>query len=274
MIPVVFTHRGGQEYVRVAIKQARQWNGRVVLLGDGSNAGWDVEHHAIADHFGADAERVVGYYEHMCSNPHDFELYNLQEYFVLREFMQRQALPVIFACDSDVMAYADLTEEERKHGDYLAVYSIPEEQWEYRWSASAHSVYWTFSGLCDFCDFVEATYTGNLDKLREKWRWHQENGVGGGVCDMTLLWLFYVENAGRVHDICRVVGGAAFDHNIRAAENAFPGEYRMDGGLKEVRWRGGQPYCWHLELERWVRFAVLHFQNGAKPLMQEYYHDR
>jgi hypothetical protein len=274
MIPIVFTHRGGQEYVRVAVKQAKQWNGRVVLLGDGSNAGWDVEHRAITDYFGGGAGRVADYYVHMCFNSYDFELYNLQRHFVLREFMQREGLAKIFACDSDVMIYADLAEEERKCGDYLAVYSIPHEQWEYRWSASTHAAYWTFGGLCDFCDSMEATYAENLDKLREKWRWHQENDIPGGVGDMTLLWLFYVESGGRIRDICRVVDGVAFDHNIRVGENAFPDEYRVVDGMKDVQWRDGQPYCWHLELERWVRFAALHFQDGAKPKMKEYYRER
>jgi hypothetical protein len=276
MIPVVFTHRGDQDYVQVAVKQAKQWNGRVILLGDEANSDWDVEHYPIADYFSEDAERVADCYEHMCSNPHDFELYNLQEFFVLREFMRRQELDKIFACDSDVMIYADLAEEEKKFGDYLAVYSIPQEQWEYRWSASAHAAYWTFSGLCAFCDFIEKTYTAEtgLAKLREKWRWHQENGVGGGVCDMTLLWLFHLESAHLVHDICRVVGDVAFDHNIRVGENSFPDEYRMDGELKQVDWQNSQPHCWHRELERWVRFAVLHFQDGAKPLMGEYYREK
>lgn len=278
MIPIVFTHRGNQDYVRIAIDQAKQWNGRVVLLGDETNEGWDVEHHRIADYFSDDARHVADYYVHMCSNPHDFELYNLQEFFVLREFMRQENLSKIFACDSDVMIYSDLTEEEKRYGDYLGVYSIPQKQWEYRWSASAHSVYWTFPGLCAFCLFVRTIYIENRGKLEEKWQWHQENGVGGGICDMTLLWLFYRENVGHVHDICRVWkddgGYVAFDHNIRVAENAFPDEYRMDGELKEVRWiANNQPYCWHQHLERWVRFATLHFQNGAKPKMGEYYRE-
>lgn len=283
MIPVVFTHRGNQEYVEIALRQAAQYNSMIFLLGDNSNECFEshhprIEHRYINEYFLKDALRVQDYYKHMCSNPYGFELYNLQEAFVLREFMQRNGHNKIFACDSDVMVYADLAGEEEKYGDYLAVYSVPQEQWEYRWSASAHSVYWTFSGLCAFCDFVEATYTENLDRLREKWRWHQEKGAPGGICDMTLLWLFYAENVGLVHDICRVWRDGqeyvAFDHNIGVGENAFPDEYRMDGELKEVEWQGGQPHCWHLELERWVRFAALHFQDGAKTRMGEYYREK
>ncbi len=279
MIPVVFTHRGDQDYVQIAIKQARQWNERVILLGDESNAIWDVEHHYIAEYFGDDAQRVADYYEHMCSNPYDFELYNLQEFFVLRDFMRTQGLDKIFACDSDVMIYADLTEEEKRFGDYLAVYSIPQEQWEYRWSASAHSAYWTFGGLCAFCDFIEETYAteAGLAKLREKWQWHQDSSTGGGICDMTLLWLFYMENAQWVHDICEVRDGVAFDHNIRVPENTEPDEYIMDGELKAVDWpwRLPQPYCRHKGRNgEHIRFATLHFQNDAKRVMKDYYREK
>jgi hypothetical protein len=271
MIPVVFTHSGDQEYAQIAVAQAQRDNDRVVLLGDESNTGWEVEHHLISDYWSDDVQRVADYYVHMCSNPHGFELWNLQEAFVLREFMRRENLGVIFAADSDVMVYADLTREAKKFGDFLAVYSIPAEQWEYRWSASAHSVYWTRQGLEMFCDFTEYTYTCNLSKLQEKWDWHQRTGTGGGVCDMTLLWLFYQEHQDRISDICDVIDDTAFDHNIRVAENTYPDEYQMRGELKEINWWEDKwPYGWNLRLEQPVRFATLHFQNGVKPLMKEY----
>jgi hypothetical protein len=271
MMPVVFTHRGDQDYVSVAIRQARRDNDRVVLLGDESNAGWDVEHHYISDYWTEDARRVEDYYVHMCSNPRGFELYNLQEFFVLREFVRREGLDTIFACDSDVMVYADLSREMDKFGDFLAVYSIPELQWEYRWSASAHSAYWTAEGLEAFCAFIEETYMRNLSLLEEKWRWHQREGIGGGVCDMTLLWLFYERHRDRVSDICRVIDGVTFDHNIRAAENHEPSEYTMSGELKDIAFaQDGYPYCWNLQVGEPVRFATLHFQDGAKPRMKDY----
>lgn len=276
MIPIIFTHKGNQDYVKVAIKQASQWNERVILLGDTSNMDWDVEHYQIVAFWDGDAERAADYYVHMCSNPHDFELYNVQEFFILREFMRQRELTKIFACDSDVMIYADLTEEERKFGDYLAIYSIPEEQWDYRWSASAHSVYWTFGGLCSFCEFIEKTYTteAGLAKLREKWQWHQDSGTGGGICDMTLLYLFYLENAHLIHDICQVRDGVTFDHNIRVGENAEPYEYVMGSEeSKLVFWVRDRPFGERVNGQH-VRFATLHFQNGAKPLMESYYRER
>lgn len=274
MIPVVFTHRAGvknvpQGYLPYAIQQARQYNDRVILIGDQSNDGLDVEHY----HYNRYAQGAYAFsprYVHMCTNEHSFELWNLQEYFVLRDFMEAQKLDEMFLCDSDVMLYCNVEEL----GAELAAYSIAcnwaYTQWEYRWSVSAHVSYWTLESLTEFCEYIQRVYTTPklLAKLQEKWGWHQREGKTGGICDMTLLWLFCVGK--KVINLARVRDNAVFDDNINAPENWLPNEYQMKAGIKEVIWRQNQPYGFNLELGKWIRFNALHFQGDAKKLLSSY----
>lgn len=274
MIPVVFSHRLGvkdvdQGYLKHALEQAQEYNCRVILIGDDSNVSLKVEYYHYAK-YAQEAETFGTHYVHMCTNPYEFELYNLQEYFVLKQFMRARGLERIFLCDSDVMLYCDITELESKLGLYDIACSIAKTQWKYRWSASAHVSYWSLESLTEFCEYIQRVYTTPklLTKLREKWDWHQQEDKTGGICDMTLLWLFCAGK--KVINLAQVRDDAVFDDNINVSENWLPDEYRMKTGIKEVTWQQNQPYGFNLKLEKWIRFNALHFQGAAKKLLSSY----
>lgn len=274
MLPITFTHRFGiktpkWEYLPAAIEQAQRYNPRVVLIGDDSNVSLDVEYYHYAEYF-QEAKVFEPHYSHMCTNHHRFELYNLQEYFVLERFMQDCNLGKMFLCDSDVMLYCDISELEDWLSSYDLACSIPKAQWKYRWSASAHVSYWSLEVLTEFCEFILETYSTPhlLRKLGKKWAWHQRTGTPGGISDMTLLWQFCKMK--KAISLTRVRDGATFEHNINVSENWLPDEYRMKSGIKEVTWRENQPYGFNLKLGKWIRFNALHFQGGAKGLLNSY----
>jgi len=163
--------------------------------------------------------------------------------------------------------YSNVTDADR-FGEYMACYSVPTNQPEYRWSASAHVSYWTLGGLDKFCEFMWNTYTtpGMMHALKEKWVYHKRTGKPGGVCDMTLLYKFR-----HLHGVAlstQVVGGTTFDHRFGGSENLHPGEYRMKDGVKQITWRGSQPHGYNVILDSYVRFTALHFQGGSKKLMR------
>jgi hypothetical protein len=147
---------------------------------------------------------------------------------------------------------------------------MAQRQSNYRWSAAGHVSYWTELGLARFCDLIDHIYTHRLDKLEEKWNWHQRTKTPGGICDMTLLWLFSREN--EIPILTRVRDDTTFDENINISENHLPNEYRMHEGYKEITWRGHQPYGYNLVLRKPIRFNALHFQGTAKELMKSHAH--
>lgn len=129
------------------------------------------------------------------------------------------------------------------------------------------------------CDFMHRMYTtpDGLAKIKSKWDWHISNNKPGGVCDLTLLWLFVESrNRDRIVNLTPVIQSTengTFSHKISGDENSRQGEYRMNGRLKEIQWRGGIPYGFNVRLGEWVRFKNIHLQGGDKPLAKSFYRD-
>lgn len=268
MIPLVIACYGKQKYLPIVLHHAEKHNAHSVIIGDQQTRALGAEHFLFTDYNDGDFSRT---YEHMGHGGHRFHLFCFERWFAIRNYMREHSVEKAFVCDADVMIYCDLEQEEEKFGDYLAVYSVPENQPGYRWSAGGIVSYWTLAGLESFCDFMFQAYTSaeGLAELRKKWQWHQESGWHGGVCDMTLLYLFSKEH--HVEGICQVRDHTAFDHNINVSENYHPDEYMMTaGGVKTLKWQDNQPYAYNLVLNDWVRFNSLHFQGGAKRLIREF----
>lgn len=293
MIPVVFAHRGNQEYLRTAIEQATRRN-EVVLLGDETNKtvtdscywfDWD----GLTER-DKDFDKFRQHYVPMASGHGDFEFAWYHRWFALREWMKRTGKDVVFYCDSDVMLYCDVNEPVKSYPDgWRVALQIPHYQPDYRWSASGHVSYWTLDGLNGFCRFVVTMYGNEAGraKLKEKWDWHQETGTPGGICDMTLLYLWTKLHTkqGVIVNNAEVWDSATFDHNINVAENAWPDEYRMTSDnppIKQIQgilmrdgdywYQGFNEALWYSDCEDnpYIKFNALHFQGGAKELMKEY----
>lgn len=270
MIPVVITHRGNQDYFHDVIRQALSYNERVILIGDDSNRNTPgVEHFLGRELYTSEIELFENSYVHMHLNPSlAYRCACITRWFLIAEIAKRLDLPMLFACDSDLMLYTSVEEPEQRLGEYDLACSIPVFQPEFRWSASGHVSYWKRDMLFEFCKFVSRTYSSlsRLAHLGEKWDWHRKTDSPGGICDMTLLWLFIQEGIRTCIDLCSPVEGTVFDHNFNEA-----GGYRTVGNTKEIEWRNNQPYSFHMGLRSWIRFNALHFQGPAKRVLTHYF---
>jgi len=275
MIPVIFIHRmNGKpppEYLLTALRQARSYNTKIVLLSDVKACLPGVEFCPLSVLF-KEAEAFTPHYRHMSSNPHGFELICFQRHFAVEAFMRARGYNRAFICDSDVMVYRDMSEVGPLvlEGNLTAL-STMEHQPKYRWVSSGCSAFWTLDGIRKFCDLIMETYTttGGIAKLEEKWNWHRRTKSPGGVCDMTLLWFFTRRYpTGNIVQVLK--DGSTFDDNINSDEGMQPGEYEMDSGIKRLEWVEGAPYGFNRRLGQWVRFNTLHFQGGSKRRMERF----
>lgn len=285
-IPVVFTHGGSEDpadqgYLVLVLKQAQQYNQRVILLGDAGHSHLDVEHYNYADFYREAEQFLTEEYVQYSHYKESHDRFIMVLYFILKEFMQATGLNVIASCDSDMMIYCDMTEEEaRLPRGYLLACCIPEYQPPYRWNASPETSFITLEGVREICAFFHRTYTTpeGLAKIKSKWDWHVANNKPGGVCDLTLLWLFVQEKGReRIVNLTPVITTAAngtFAHKISGSENSRQGEYKMAGRLKHIEWRHGLPYGYNVRLKQWVRFKDIHLQGGDKHLAPSFYRAR
>jgi hypothetical protein len=160
---------------------------------------------------------------------------------------------------------------EKVIDEYKAAYNICSQHYkEYLWKSSAHTSFWKAEFLREFCSFVNDRYENGINELEIKWDWHKEQGIKGGVIDMSLLYLFYLKNKNSIYNLLPVSkGNICFDYNINGSLNYKQDEYQtikspLGTIIKDVKIQNEKPYCYNLLSNSDVQFANLHFQGIAK----------
>jgi hypothetical protein len=241
------------------------------IIGDKNTNKFPFAVSVNAEKYLSDTSEFSNKYKHLSSNDEGIERFCFERWFLLRALMKEHKLNKIFTCDSDVMLYANVTDEDKSLGNYLAAYTIPNYQDNYRLSASAHVSFWTYDGIDLFCSFLNRTYTeGSLPaEIEEKWKIIQSGTAPGGISDMLFLYLFSREK--NVLNLSLVRKQSTFDDNINASENHFKDEYEMSGNLKKIVWKNGLPYCMNFIEKKEILFKALHCQGVAKALAEKFY---
>lgn len=267
---LVFIHEGYSEYLEFTLRQAHAASpaSEIVLLGNAENDRFPFVTHVdiAAPHYAAAAEEATRVYRHMATNPKVVALRWLQRWFWLRTYLREAGLDDAWVLDSDVLLFADEQELRARYseGQSLAL-AIPQPQEPLIWAAGPHASYWTRETVDAFCRFAERSYTepAGLARYEDKWAMHQREGIPGGVCDMTTLYLFAQETPHA--NVLEVQEGAVFDHNLNVPSNAVPEEFEMNGAIKRLDWdRQRRPLGFSRVRGEDVRFLGLHLQGQAK----------
>jgi len=267
---IIFIHRGQADYLEFSLKQALRFNPRekIHLIGDDAVAGYGslVQFHPI-EAFTAGANEFTTIYEHHCTNPYNFELFCLQRWFILRDFMRQQKIDKCFYADSDLMIYFNATQEYLRFANFDLTLSC---------GIGAHGSWWNSLKILEkFCDFAFAIYRkkdpknyarmiNHLAKLQWLDHW-------GGVCDMTVLGLFKNLNPKRVAEATTINNSAVYDNNLNVSLNGSADRYKMRCGIKRIKWQNGLPYGILIGANQPIQFKTLHCQSTAKRLMRRLY---
>ena len=264
-IPVFIFHIGNPEYLKIVVEQASKKN-EVHLLGDKSNKDacsiWDEAEKYVLEDFRL-FEKV---FFQMSDYSLEFDLNCFKRFFIMKNYMIANNINNMVFADSDLMIYTDFTEYYATHKCHVAL-SIPERQDNYRWTAQAHCSFWTLDYLIDFLDYVTETYKTNNDLLKKKYNYHIENNLKGGVCDMTLLYLWSKDKSG-VHNIARTMENSVFDHCLGSPDNYYDNEFSYNKLLhaKKVFFKNEIPF-FKSNNGDYIEARVIHCQGSAKTLI-------
>jgi hypothetical protein len=279
--PIIIAHRGNPRYLRYTLKQAKHYNNDVILLGDKKNdlLGNIVEHHLLDDFSTSEGlSRFRNLYKHMSTNNYQFEKVCFERWFQLLEFLECNGIQSFFHIDSDNLLYSTVsTVLEKVTNDYEAAYNIFSQAYdEYRWKSSAHTSFWQTEFLKEFCSFVNDSYENGINELEKKWNWHKEQSINGGVCDMSLLYLFYLKNKSSVYNLLPVSkDNICFEYNINNSSNYKQDEYQtikspLGTIIKDVNIQNEKAFCYNLLNKSDVQFANIHFQGISKHIIFNY----
>lgn len=282
-VPVIFFHRGLQKYLQCSVKAAQDAGNEVYLLGDHTN-----EHLVKPTHF-LNAEKLKSKeyaifksrYKHMSTNSEEFEVRCFERYFRVFEYMKFHNLDKVVMLDSDVLTFVKFdTERTILESDISAEWQS--EQLNYKWSVNPSVFAISIEAMRDFIDFLCDAYVNpsSLEALKQKWKYHQENNIPGGICDMTLLYIwindgntkakFRINNNAEIHD------DAVYDLNLQVSANSELNQFKFDRiiRLKIVKFVHHQPYFLCQSDGRLVQAKTLHFLGGAKTTLMSYYFQR
>jgi hypothetical protein len=269
MMPVIFIHYGYNDYFEYACDIALKKN-KVIHIGDKQlnilNSNYNFininEYEFFCDEF-------LKYYKHYHKGPVGFEQNCFLRWIVLNNYVQKNKIHTFFYADSDVAVVCDVNEEYLNLNSPKISYVIPHEsvQYEYRWSACGLSSYWQFTELDKLVKFMHNCYIDDMyhQKLKDKWNWHINKNIGGGICDMTIFYFYMLCH--EVQPINKICNFKVFDHNINVSENYYNNEFKMKENKKYLEYDGNNFYSITNNNEK-IKMNSIHCQGYTKDFMK------
>lgn len=275
IIPVVIFHVGCPEHLPYSVQSAQRWNERVILLGDEANRNVARE---WFDHEMLDLTRYNEFlkvFENYSTYTDFFAQICFKRYFLYYELMKELDFDRILVAESDLYNCADYSSIPSLKGAYAMVSTVDGQEKDYGWSSCCHCSYWTREALDDFLNFCQSTFSDNKELLLKKWNYQREHNLAGGVCDMTLVYLWSKDND-RVLNSARIFDGGTIDQNLCDRVNFSENEYRYNSfaGIKKYVIRKDaldrkQPYLVKAD-GTLVRVFAIHCSGRAKSAIQAF----
>ena len=265
MIPEIFIHKGYQDYLSCTLGQASKEN-KVYLISDTTPPIIGVELENIFDYWGS-CDEFVKNYKHLNTTPQEYEIFCYQRWFILRDFMLKKGLSIVFYCDSDVMLFTNVTSEWEKFNQF---------EMTLLHRTAAISSFITINSIQNVCNLIMETYKNktsyNYRKIASHYYVRHDCGLGGGVCDMTFLEFFHYcsdcgGGPGKVGEMMYIINDSTYDHNINVSDQGFD----FKNGMKDYKIRNGIPYVYNNRLKKDIKFNSLHFQGNAKNKIRQVY---
>jgi hypothetical protein len=258
---IIILHRGDPYYLKYCLYQARYTNpdSTIYLLGDESNNHYEgIEHYPVDSYWQSTAE-FTKLYVHLSSRGYEYELFCIQRWFVLLDFMKAHRLERCVHLDSDVLLYDNL---QQSH-DWLGQDILQYIHW------IPHVMYInSLRGLEQWCSYITKSYENasmlhTLEGLYQRYIDGEDPGFVG-VSDMTLLELYQKQYDERTSNLFkrREFTDAVHDDNINTG-SFF--RTSISGLGKQLSWSHQIPYG-EFQGKR-LRFQSLHCQGYAKARM-------
>ena len=272
-------------YPLIALRQAKKYNETVIFFGNKENINWWDTTVDSEEYITSDWRRFEKNFRNLAVNYDDnYAKAFFRRLFVFYEYASQKKIDEFIMADSDVMLYENLSLDERFRDCDCAAYLYEEQDIKagnpgnhMRWTVSLGLSYWKTSKMRDFLDFCIDMYENHVDILEKKYDFHKKYELDGGVCEMTLmyLWLQSKKDALRVVNLVKNEGHMYIVHDagMHSGNNYFNNEYKYNEILqmKKVVFINGQPYFIRKADGKRIRVGSLHMAGGLKKYMIDFY---
>lgn len=274
--PIVFTHSGCQDYLKIAIRQTQAFNpeSEIILLGDESNEVLKkICTHFFFKDFSSEADKFKRVYKPFSNNNVDYEYFCIKRWFLLLGFMKEKEIEWAFVCDTDVLLYCSVSKYYNQHiaKEYEAAFCIPDQEYsEFRWLASAHTSFISFNFLQRFCDYILDIYSSKIETLREKIKFHDKTNLPGGISDMSFFYLYYYYKNRNIFNLSNFADGTIFNINVDMKDGELNDKIQNNIFHGNLSFSNERPFTTGNRGQN-VFFESLHFHGGSKYLMLKFY---
>lgn len=259
MSPLIYIHKGYSWYVPLALLNGKRFSSGKIIYLAGSYGCWVARLLGVqscrVDDYRRSADAFGKIYRHHSSLGHEFELFCIQRWFILAEFLEAKQMESCIYLDTDVQLTKSLSSvvaQTRKFGLTFTGYS-------------AHVCLVNhLDAIKQLCQFIMELYSdpASETKFRE---WHQkmvkETG-SGGVSDMTLFYWFQKTYPEVLGDYPSIFGDSPIDVSLEEIRG-----FESDkNGFKKLVWKGGVPSA-VTSHGCSVELSALHHQGRGKKLM-------
>jgi len=281
-IPVVISHSGDDAYFKAVVIIAAQKN-PVFIIGDEANeyifgAIDNVQHVHKSTLYTERLRAFEASFVNYSSNSHEEELRCFRRVFLVYQLMIVKGYTQVFHLDSDCVLLEDISSIfPVAPAIPLIAYAMMPNYHPFFMAGCIHNALLSVAFCEAFSTLCEDIYINRskFSLIAPKIEWHQQNKVGGGICDMTMYYLLQSENIVSVLDLNQAFNIHSeiciFDHNINiefgpAGDQTFV----LKNGLKKVIRKNEKYYC-ETKGGELVRAITLHFQGGAKKFISAIY---
>lgn len=226
-IPVIIFHEGCPKHLPASVHSAEKYNKRVILLGNEENK------HVAKEWLDTSSLDLTEYHEfekvfvNYSTYSDFFSLICFKRYFLIYETMKKMDFDRVIMAESDLYTAVDYSSIHELDNAYAMVSTVADQEKDYAWSSCCHCSYWTRESLKDFLDFCYDTFKNNRELLLKKWNYQKEHNLAGGVCDMTLAYLWSKDKP-EVLNSAKVINGCTIDQNICDTANFEDNEYEYN----------------------------------------------
>lgn len=252
-IPIIIFHKGAQEYVKICINQALKWDNYVILLNDNPDNYKDIQSPNFKcvnySNYSKNADRFSKLFKNFSTNNSEIELICIQRWLYVEYYMKLHKINRAFVCDSDILIFDNINKINSKYlnkYDYMLC-SSPSK------NLTGGQSIWNLNKISEFSEFTINFYSKqNIERMEEWWKTYKNDG---GICDMTILYYFSVNDdifKGLIisnkpmleNDLTQIFDNSfTFDLQIRAEGNApYPNDYKINEGQKDIVIKNNQPY--------------------------------
>ncbi len=292
-LPVFISHNGKSNYLSSIILAAKSSSHTVYYIGDQNIPDQILSKNQIIrpnPNKTTFLDKFIKVWRHLSLDEIKWSLGCFTRHFFVLEAAMRLKLSDFWMIDSDFILLENLRgiSVALKEKGFEGALSTLNCRNNYYMASSPHCSFWNVHSLKEFILFNVDQYKNNSKVLIKKYLHHKGKRLEGGVCDMTLLYLWKNKTKRKIYNSVNLINSnILIDHNINSANNSYVlddftkiknknitmknSHFVMEDflGIKKIFKDKESSYATRTDGYK-VKIVGLHFQSGAKIFIKRF----